>query len=338
MPQKIDEARDWTDKKLEQMEEEISKIYKKSAKEIIQKWDDFMSKSAEKVSRYQKAYNRALKSGDPDKISAANKNLQDAITRQTIGNSYYQSKVDEITTQLSQVNSTALAYVNDQMPSVYTQNFNFIDSNTSSILALNDIEFNLVSEAVVKRRILDGTIALPKKAVNIPRDKRWNTKQLNSAVLQGILQGESMADIAKRILPIVDNNKVSAMRNARTMVTTAENQGRLDRYKDLAEKGVVMHKIWMATGDDRTRAWHLSMDGQEKDLDEPFIDDNGKELMMPGDPKGPANSVYNCRCTTKSKIIGFKRANGTISYVADVPTENTSHASEIATERARRKK
>ncbi|HCJ37810.1 MAG TPA: hypothetical protein DHV37_05730 [Erysipelotrichaceae bacterium] len=330
-----DGARTWTDKELEEMEKEIASIYKKSAKGIIKKWTDFMNDTSDKVSELQDEYGNALVSGDDKLINEVKKKLADEVTKQTIGNSYYKEMVDEVTTQLANVNKTALAYVNKQMPSVYTKNFNFIDKDTTDLITDAGIKFNIVDEAVVKRRVTDGDIKLPKKKVDVPKDKKWNTKQLNSSVLQGILQGESMDKIAKRIMPVVGNNRESAIRNARTMVTQAENQGRLDRYKDLVNKGVVMKKIWMATGDDRTRAWHLDMDGQEKEIEEPFIDGLGNKLEMPGDPTAPGLTVYNCRCTTKSKIIGFRKKDGTISYVdydysQDAPS---LHDQEIASER-----
>lgn len=56
-----------------------------------------------------------------------------------------------------------------------------------------------------------------------------------------------------------------------------------------------VQKQWLAVEDRRTRATHshLGVDGQVRDLYEPFS--NG--LMFPGDPMGSASETINCRCT-----------------------------------------
>lgn len=56
-----------------------------------------------------------------------------------------------------------------------------------------------------------------------------------------------------------------------------------------------MEKQWIAVEDNRTRRSHshAGVDGERVDLDQPFS--NG--LMFPGDPKGDAAEVINCRCT-----------------------------------------
>ena len=138
---------------------------------------------------------------------------------------------------------------------------------------------------------------------------------MNSAVLQGIIQGDSMDRIAERILPIVHNNESAAIRNARTMVTGAENQGRLDSFQELQDMGTVIKKKWIATLDDRVRAWHAEMDGDEVDLDENFVDGNGNELQYPGDPDAEPETVYNCRCAMEAVIVGFKDENGNVNYI-----------------------
>lgn len=50
---------------------------------------------------------------------------------------------------------------------------------------------------------------------------------------------------------------------------------------------------WVATLDDKTRESHQKVDGEWQELDKPFS--NG--LMYPGDPRGSAAEVVNCRCT-----------------------------------------
>ena len=193
------------------------------------------------------------------------------------------------------------------------------------------ISFTLLDAHTVDRLRREGDVKLPYKKVNIPKDERWNTKLMASKLLQGILAGDSIPDIAKSLLSVVGYNAASAVRNARTMVTGAENLGRLDSYDDLAEQGVIQKKVWIATADDRTRESHLELDGEEVDIDQPFS--NG--LMYPADPSGDPAEVYNCRCSMRDHIIGFRRADGSISYVG-AERDTTSHEARIEEERERR--
>lgn len=195
----------------------------------------------------------------------------------------------------------------------------------------NDISFDLVDEATVKRLQKDKKIKVPKKKVDIPKDKRWNEKQMASKIMQGIQNGDSIAKMSKSMTEVIGNNLTSAIRNTRTMTTSAECHGRLDSYKSLADQGVVQKKVWMATPDDRTRPTHIDLDGEEQDIDKTFS--NG--CQFPGDGNGPAEEVWQCRCTMTDHIIGFKRADGSISYV-DYDRDKTLHDEQMEEEKEKR--
>lgn len=330
-----DKIREWTDAQLNKMERRISNIYRKASKGIYKSWNDFMKETNKKTSDLQEKYNEAKKSGDQDAIRQTGRQLAQYKKEVTLYDDQYKDMIRETTEQMANVNKTALAYVNDQMPSIYANNFNDMKVDADAL----GIDFGVVNEATVKRLIADEDLSLLRKRLDIPKDMRWNRKQLNSAVLQGILQGESMDEIAKRIVHITDNNKNSAIRNARTMVTCAENRGRLDSAKELENQGAVMSKVWEATGDSRTRDLHLYLDGQEVELDKPFIDDNGNKIDYPGDPTAAAETVYNCRCSMKRHVIGFRKKDGRIEYVNyDRGKELSFHDNEIIAERQKRSK
>jgi uncharacterized protein with gpF-like domain len=210
-----------------------------------------------------------------------------------------------------------------------------------------DITFNIIDQSTVDRLRNEGDIELPYKKLDINKDMRWNTKWMSSKLLQGILDGSSVDDIADSILPEIDGksdifgktfdelkgiakrNEQSAIRNARTMVTGAENAGRLDSYKNLESQGVVQNKVWIATPDARTRKTHAEIDGEEIDINDQFS--NG--LEYPGDPHGDASEVYNCRCSMRTHIIGFKRSDGSVSRV-NYDRDRTMHDEQM--ERRRR--
>ena len=55
------------------------------------------------------------------------------------------------------------------------------------------------------------------------------------------------------------------------------------------------YKRWVTMHDDRVREGHALADGQEVPLGSPFVVD-GEYLQYPGDPRGSAGNVVNCRC------------------------------------------
>lgn len=320
-----DPARKWTDKELKEMERHIGGIYDKALTEITEKWDAYMERTEKRLGNLYAAY---ISAPDDKKADALEK-YQKALENATYKNEWYREMVKETATRLTRVNEIATAYINGKMPQIYKVNYDQIDPDA----LIPGIKYAMVDEHTVSNLIKNGTI--PQKKVDEANDASWNTKQIGSSVLQGILQGESIPNIAKRIMPIVNRNEASAVRNARTMTTAAENQGRLDRYDDYESKGLIMQKVWIATGDSRTRDWHLSLDGQEVDKDEPFVDGNGNELQYPGDPDAAPETVWNCRCSMRSHITGVRGKNGKITPIADMHKTGL-HQEQIETERQRR--
>ena len=339
-----------TERKLER---DISRIYQSAGKDMTgvgKKWRKYFKEAAKELKGKEEEFQKAKESGDKKEIARLERELRDEKQKITTGNAEYRKIVSETTDKLADANQNALSYINEEIPSYYTESY-----NTEMKAEAVDLGFryDMADEATVKRLITDGDIDLPKKKLDIAADKRWNTKYINSQVTQGIVLGESMDKIADRIFPeimaksdtkglssqemseLLRRNRNAAIRNARTLVNGAENRGRQDRYRTLAKLGAVMKRIWIATGDERTRDLHLDMDGQEVDLDEPFVDGNRNELDYPGDPHAAPETVYNCRCTTKARIVGVRRADGSIVRVDYDPTTEL-HKEQIQAEIKRR--
>lgn len=323
----MDAARVATDKRLAKMEKRLKKTYKKAAKGITKKWYAYMEESAKKLKPLQDAYDNAKLNGDTDAMRTIGIKLAAEKREQTIYNAYYKNMVNSTATRIANINKIALAYINDEIPDIYAVNYNAVGNDVFDL----GISFALVDEHTVKRLAKTGTINLPKKKLDTLKDIRWNKNKLNSAVLQGILQGESIPKIAKRIQPIIDTNEASAIKHARTFVTGAECQGRLDSYYDLDDMGVVQEKEWVATPDDRTRESHLAIDGETVDLYDSFS--NG--CMYPGDTNGDPSEVWCCRCSIRNRVIGFRRKDGSISKINYKPSA-TLHDRQIDAERERR--
>ena len=286
-----DKAHRLTDEKLEEMEKRLSAIYSRAEKEIQKTADEYFSKFA----KQDEAKRKLLEQG---------KLTEDEYKKWRKGKVMYGKRFTEMkeqcAKQLLNVNQTALAYVNGELPEVYAINYNAL---ASSVDGVGGYSFTLVDADTVRNLAVTDTSLLPYKELDPSKDIPWNMKKINAETLQGILQGESMDKIAKRLRNVQDMNKTQAIRSARTIVTGAENKGRQDSYARAEADGIILQKEWLATNDGRTRHSHAMLDGAIVDQDKKF--DNG--LMYPGDPSGRPEEVYNCRCTLVAKVNGFKK-------------------------------
>ena len=296
-----DTAHRLTDEKLEEMEKRLSAIYSRAEKEVGKRWKEYLAESQAEIDELQKAYELAKKSGDAKEIRKAGIALSRAKKDRTLMDSRFKALTETTAAQLANVNKTALAYVNGELPEVYSINYNAL---SPSVDGVGGYSFALVDADTVKNLATTDKNLLPYKQLDEKKDIRWNVKKMNAEVLQGILQGEPMDKIASRLSKVTDMNATAAIRNARTMVTGAENKGRQDSYARATADGIILQKEWIATNDSRTRHSHAALDGEIVDQDKKF----GNGLMYPGDQNGRPEEVWNCRCTVAAVVKGFKKA------------------------------
>ena len=289
-----------TDQKLEEMEKRLSAIYSRAEKEIGERWKEYLVEAQEEIDELQKAYEIAKKGGDKNEIRKSGIKLSKAKRNRTLMNNRFEDLTERTAAELANVNKTALTYINGQLPEVYSINYNVLAPTVDGV---GGYSFALVDEDTVKNLATTDKSLLPYKKLDEKKDVRWNVKKINSEVLQGILQGEPMDKIANRLSKVTDMNATAAIRNARTMVTGAENKGRQDSYARATADGIILAKEWISTNDSRTRHSHAALDGSIVDQDKKF--DNG--LMYPGDPNGRPDETWNCRCTVAAVVKGFKK-------------------------------
>ena len=283
----MDKGRELADKELLKLERSLSKEYATAKKEIRAKYNKFTRKIQEK----DKEKRALLATG-----AITRSDYDEWRANQTYRSKWFKDMIATLAKDQTAVNKRAAAIINGTTSGVYAEQFNYgtylvekgIKADTAFTLYNKDAVKNINAKADIK----------------ITKDIAWNKRKINSALMQGILQGESIPDIANRLARIPDMNAGAAVRNARTLMTSAENEGRLDSFERAANMGINLKKTWVATIDDRVRESHAELDGETVPIDEPFS--NG--LMYPADPSGddPAE-IYNCRCTMITQIAGFER-------------------------------
>ena len=298
----MDKAHSETDKMLEQMERELTTIYSNAHANVQKEWIEYMESASDELADLQEAYDKAKKAGDMESQRKLGRELRAMKKEYTVQNDRYRQVVERTALELANVNEIATAYINGQLPPVYALNYNYFASGLSK----QGISFSLIDANTVKYLATTDKSLLPQYKLNVAKDVRWNTKRLNSEVLQGILQGDSIPKIAKRLERVENMNKNASIRTARTMVTSAENKGRMDMLEKAESEGIIAQKVWISALDTRTRDWHRDLNGVSQDRDKPFENSVGK-IMYPGDPSADAANVYNCRCKIGYEILGFKK-------------------------------
>ena len=298
---KTDPAHAETERLLAEMEKRIQKEYALAEKDIQAKIDDYMERFSLKDQKWQEWVKDGTKTKEQYK--------QWRIGQMAVGKRW-ESLKQTVSEELYHADQIAKSIVKGYMPEVYALNFNYGTYEVEKGAKVNT-SFTLYDRQSVERILRDNPQMLPapgkkvSQAIAEGRAVRWNSQQLQSVMIQGILQGESIPKLAARLAKEVgDSDMKAAIRNARTMTTGAQNAGRIDSYKRAEDMGIKMEQMWRATLDDRTRHEHRMLDGETVKVGEPF-EVEGYEIMFPGDPTAEGFLIYNCRCTLKAVVAGL---------------------------------
>ncbi len=282
---------------LRETEREIRSVYLRAQTEAQKKWEEYQRKFAIK----DEIKRNALKRGEITQEQYAYwRKGQICIGER------WREMVDTLTQDYVNADKLAMSVVQGHMPEVYALNHNyatFLVEKGSKI----DTSYSLYDRQTVERLIRDNPDLLPAPRVDIPKDKRWNRTHIKNELMQGILQGEDLKKVAKRLQNVTDMDYRSAMRNARTMMTGAQNAGRVEAYCRAERMGINLGQQWLATLDGRTRHSHRQMDGEVIGVNTGEVFSNG--CRYPGDYRGPAREVYNCRCTLVPALKNLDQSN-----------------------------
>lgn len=282
----------YADKEAEKLGRKIARIYRQAAREIKEKLESF-NKAHDIIS------DRMLQDVKDGKISE--RDYKDWLRNQVFIGDRWKAKLAEITKAYREADEKARKLVWEKNKDIFLHAANWQAKDTSR--AVNGaVSFDMYDRKTVDRLIRDNPKMLPEWKINEKKDYIWNEKRVRNAVTQGILQGESVYDIGKRLTTELAASNASKMDMfARTAVTGAQNAGRIERLHEAQEMGIKVRKKWLSSHDKRVRDAHIALDGDEKDIDEPFTvtGDDGitYKIDYPGDPNADPAMVYNCRCT-----------------------------------------
>lgn len=294
-----------TDKILTDLESKIADEYAKAVRDMEKKLQDYL-KQFEAAEKQQKALL------DAGKITQQEYNDW-RFRHEAIGKRWEAMK-DVLAADLENARNIALKIAGDKMPDVYALNANFAAYQIEHDAQI-DAGFTLYNHDTAEYLLKDTRQLMPgptgKKAAEIAANKalQWDKGKIQSAVLQGVLQGESPYQVAERLRGVAQMDYNASVRYARTMTTSAQNAGRYESFRRARDKGVELEIEWIATLDGRTRHAHRLMHGQKTTVDEPFETPDGYTIYYPADCTGrsdaPQSEVWNCRCSLYGWVKGY---------------------------------
>lgn len=287
-----DQAHDFAEQKIAEFQAEVWETYQQAQADAQEALSRFL-KRFEKEDERQREKVKAGELSEADyKAWRKGKILRSRQLSSTLG---------QVSQAMTEANRVAMAALNGKLPEVYAENANYaafsICKETGAAVA-----FDLVDPDTVGHMLTAGAALLP--AVDVAKDVAWNRKLVSSQLTQGVLLGESIPKIARRVQNVTGSNIATAMRTARTAVTGAECAGRMNSYERAKGMGIKLKKEWVSTLDNRTRHSHRQLDGERIDNDEKAKFSNG--CRYPGDPTARYAEICNCRCTVIAAVEGFE--------------------------------
>ena len=293
----MDRGHELTDERIKEIEERLRREYEQAAKEIREKTDDYLRRFETKDKIWQKWVE--------DKKKTPEEYAKWRFGQITVGKRWDELKERIANDQLN-VNKIARNIIQHEMPDIFALNANYAGYQVEHDAKI-DTTFTLYSRDTVDKILRDDPdLLLPpgkkvSQAIQEGKAKRWEKQKIQSVMTQGILQGESIPNLASRLAKeVADSDYKAAVRNARTMSTNAQNAGRYDAYDRIKGNGVDLTLEWAATLDNRTRHEHRMMHGQRRDVGEPF-EVEGIKIMYPAQTgkfmsvsSVPQEMIWNC--------------------------------------------
>ena len=295
-----------TEKLLAELEHKIAAEYRTATTEVQAKLEAYLAKTEAQ----RKVQEELLKKG-----AITQKEYSDWCFRHAMVGKRWTEMRDTLAQDFHSANQIALGMTKKSLPDVYALNANFAtyqiehDARIDTGLSLynHDTAEYLLGD---DRQLMPGPSTRKAREIAANKDMQWNRQKIQSSVLQGVLQGESPYDVAKRLMTVGTMNYNSAVRYARTMTTSAQNAGRYESFRRARDVGVDLTIEWQATLDSRTRHEHRLMHGQRREVDEPFEVD-GIKILYPAQAglagsSIPQSMIWNCRCTLLAWVKGFE--------------------------------
>ena len=295
---------------------------KKWEKEILQ---NQISNESQVTARIETVYKKALEEIN-DKILALKAKDQ---TQSVIYQLKYQEQLkQQIENVYSKMAGTWYQTIDEYLKDCYE------DSFYSTMYALHQegipIVFPFNQKDVAQAAAQDFSALSNKLSVNLYADTYDTARKTIGRISKGIAMNSSYATIASEIAKTGTATVNNALRIVRTESHRIHEEVKFKTINEARDKGADVVKQWDASIDRRTRKSHAALDGQLRELDQPFKSPtNGHTAMYPGG-FGIASEDINCRCVVLQRARWALDKSELDKYVGDLDGMSEDQLDELA--------
>lgn len=275
----------YLENQIEELSKALNKEYKKAYKEMKKRADEYFKTFMAE----DKVMKKRLNAGEITATEYTNWKQ-----RKILQTTRYHKMVNKLAKDLTKTDVIARNTITAGLPQTFIESANI---EAYVLHRLTGDVFTVYNQDAVGALIDSKELYLPPK-MDIEKAQRWNVQRIHSAIVQGILQGDTLVDLSSRLYRVADMNASQAKRTARTMHTASANAGRLNSMKRAQAMGSNIKKQWLSAHDERTRDAHRELDREIQELDKPFVNSLGA-IMFPSDPTASPANTYNCRCALR---------------------------------------
>lgn len=286
-------------RQLNRLRRRILRVYGTARREMQEQLTEFLTKYKAMDEHKRAQLDAGEITEDEYRIWLRNQVFQSELMHQ---------KLDNITQTCTTAQETAYKLARDEQYNIFAfgANYCFYELEQAAGVAFG---LTLYNTETVKHLLKDNPKLVPNKRIKSESNKTYDARVFNRYVMQGIIQGKSVHDIATQAVNGMADTEIHwAMNNAITALTGAQNAGTLQQMRNAQALGIEVQKRWNSTLDYRTREMHRMLDQETADIDEPFkVQDY--EIQYPGDPNAAPEMVYHCRCKLSSALKKYPRQN-----------------------------
>lgn len=265
----------------------------KRQKEVI---EEQLHNEEKTIASLKNTYKQALKDCEQKirELSARTdmENLQSIIYQKQ----YQEALKAQLEGALSNLQSNSYATVSDYLTKCYRDGYTGVmyDLQQTGIPIIMPID-----QAAVVRAIQTDSKLSKSLYDKMGEDVTYLKKAVRAEVSRGIASGSTWNEVAGKLSRHMANTPFqraynNSIRIARTEGHRIQVQSALDAQHVAKSKGADIVKQWDSTLDGNTRDLHRLLDGQIREIDEPF-EVGGRKVKAPGMFGDPAEDC-NCRC------------------------------------------
>ena len=270
----------------------------------------------------EKAVLKQLEGNYKDALNEINNKIailqarEDADLQHVIYQIDYQKALKaQVQTVLDQLHNNNFETVSEYLTKSYEDGFigTMYDLQGQGIPLVFPIDEEQVAAAIQHETKLSESLY-----TRLGKDTKVLSKQIAGEISRGIASASMYSEISRNIAGYCGISKNKAMIIARTESHRIQCKATADAQRKAKEKGADVVKQWDASLDGKTRDTHRELDGQIRELDEPF-EVQGMTAMQPGDFGDPAEDC-NCRCALLQRAR-WALGNDYTKWSPDAPVE-----------------